>query len=219
MCARDKTPRERSEEREVVSLRPEATRSTEPRAIRREHPYEKDDFRTEFDRDYTRIIHSRAFRRLRHKTQVFISPQNDHICTRLEHSLYVASVAKTLANALGLNAELVIAVAAGHDLGHAPFGHKGEKCLDALAQVDKAVEAMFDEFKSLAEEALRSDGRELFPGRREPCVRVFGEFLTADVGNWREQRPARLALDFIAGMTDSFFISAFEELFLPRGTF
>jgi dGTPase len=111
-----------------------ATSSTDQRGIHTAFPRPSDDFRTEFQRDYTRIIHSRAFRRLRHKTQVFVSPRNDHICSRMEHSLHVASVATTIAQALHLNVELVRAIAVGHDLGHAPFGHKGERSLNEIAR-------------------------------------------------------------------------------------
>lgn len=111
-----------------------AARSTDDvRAARRQHTQPKDHFRTEFQRDYTRVLHSRAFRRLRHKTQVFIHPKNDHICTRLEHSLHVASIAKTIGRALDLNLDLMDAIALGHDLGHAPFGHKGQRTLDTIA--------------------------------------------------------------------------------------
>ncbi|MFR2534032.1 MAG: deoxyguanosinetriphosphate triphosphohydrolase family protein [Clostridia bacterium] len=90
--------------------------------------------RTEFGRDYTRIIHSRAYRRLKHKTQVFFSPSNDHICTRIEHVNYVESISYTIANALGLNTELTKAISVAHDLGHSPFGHVGEKVLDEIAK-------------------------------------------------------------------------------------
>lgn len=90
--------------------------------------------RTEFGRDYTRIIHSRAYRRLKHKTQVFFSPSNDHICTRIEHVNYVESISYTIANALGLNTELTKAISVAHDLGHSPFGHVGEKVLDEIAR-------------------------------------------------------------------------------------
>jgi len=128
--------RELQEQAEVEYLHKFATKSTDCPESERRYPQDSDEFRTEFDRDYTRIIHSRAFRRLRHKTQVFVSPQNDHICTRLEHSLHVASVARTISKALGLNGKLVAAIAVGHDLGHAPFGHKGEKNLHKLAQDD-----------------------------------------------------------------------------------
>ncbi|MFA4987545.1 MAG: HD domain-containing protein [Candidatus Brocadiia bacterium] len=88
-----------------------------------------DPMRGEFFRDYTRILHSRAFRRLRNKTQVFVMPYNDHICTRIEHTLLVCSVAKTICDNLGLNTDLATAIALGHDIGHAPFGHFGEECL------------------------------------------------------------------------------------------
>lgn len=91
------------------------------------------DIRSEFGRDYTRILHSTAYRRLKHKTQVFFTTKNDHICTRIEHVNHVASVSYTIANYLGLNVELVRAIATGHDLGHAPFGHHGESILKKIA--------------------------------------------------------------------------------------
>jgi len=90
--------------------------------------------RTEYERDYHRILFSLAFRRLRHKTQVFYSPMNDHICTRMEHSLQVASIADTVCRNLSLNVDLANAIALGHDLGHAPFGHTGEEALDDLCK-------------------------------------------------------------------------------------
>ena len=88
-----------------------------------------DEIRSEFARDYTRILHSKAYRRLKHKTQVFFATRNDHICTRIEHVNHVASVSYTIASYLGLNTELTNAIAIGHDLGHAPFGHAGETFL------------------------------------------------------------------------------------------
>lgn len=91
------------------------------------------DMRDDFSRDYTRILHSTAFRRLKHKTQVFYAPHNDHTCTRMEHALLVESVSKTIARALGLNTTLTDAISLGHDLGHAPFGHWGEECLNIIA--------------------------------------------------------------------------------------
>lgn len=93
-----------------------------------------DEIRSPFARDYTRILHSTAFRRLKHKTQVFYNVDNDHVCTRLEHVAHVESVANTIAKYLGLNDELTRAISFGHDLGHAPFGHYGEKVLSALSQ-------------------------------------------------------------------------------------
>ena len=94
------------------------------------------DIRSEFERDYTRVIHSNAYRRLKHKTQVFYSPQNDHICTRIEHVNHVESVSYTIANYLGLNVELTKAIAVAHDLGHSPFGHSGEKILNKISMRD-----------------------------------------------------------------------------------
>lgn len=93
----------------------------------------KDDIRSDFARDYNRILHSNAYRRLKHKTQVFFATRNDHICTRIEHVTHVASISYTIAKFFGLNTELTNAIAIGHDLGHAPFGHQGEKILKEIA--------------------------------------------------------------------------------------
>lgn len=94
------------------------------------------DLRTEFERDYTRIIYSNAYKRLKHKTQVFFSPANDHICTRIEHVNHVESISYVLAKALGLNTELTKTIAVAHDLGHSPFGHAGEKVLNEISMRD-----------------------------------------------------------------------------------
>ena len=102
---------------------------------RRDVLYEKpNDCRDPFERDYTRILHSLAYRRLKHKTQVFFNIENDHICTRMEHVSHVESVSATIAKDLGLNVELTRAIAIAHDLGHAPFGHQGERELSALSE-------------------------------------------------------------------------------------
>lgn len=103
-------------------------------AVEREVPiYSRgNEIRSEFERDYTRLLHCQAFSRLKHKTQVFYAPHNDHVCTRMEHVLHVASVASTIAKYLGLNEELTEAIAIGHDIGHAPFGHSGEDMLNEL---------------------------------------------------------------------------------------
>ncbi|MBR3512386.1 MAG: HD domain-containing protein [Clostridia bacterium] len=90
--------------------------------------------RSEFARDYTRIINSDAYKRLKHKTQVFFAPQNDHICTRIEHVNLVESISYTIANYLGLNTELTKAIATAHDIGHSPFGHQGERILSGLSE-------------------------------------------------------------------------------------
>ena len=92
------------------------------------------DVRNEFSRDYSRILHSLAYRRLKHKTQVFYNIDNDHVCTRMEHVAHVESVSHTIADTLGLNIDLTKAIAMGHDLGHAPFGHKGENIIRELSE-------------------------------------------------------------------------------------
>ena len=98
----------------------------------REHEQEKCSMRTEYQRDRDRILHSKSFRRLKHKTQVFIAPQGDHYRTRLTHTLEVSQIARTIARALRLNEDLTEAMSLGHDLGHTPFGHSGERTLDEL---------------------------------------------------------------------------------------
>lgn len=102
--------------------------------LKRQNPiYEREnDIRGAFERDYTRLLHCRAYRRLKHKTQVFFATTNDHICTRMEHVGHVCSVSATIARYLGLNEQLTSAIAIGHDIGHAPFGHHGEDCLNGL---------------------------------------------------------------------------------------
>ena len=113
-------------------------------SISREKPlyapkFGTDTMRSEFDRDYTRIINCNAYKRLKGKTQVFFAPDNDHICTRLEHVNLVESISYTIANALGLNVELTKAISVGHDIGHTPFGHQGEKILNDIV-VRKGLE-------------------------------------------------------------------------------
>ena len=126
-----KTLRELAQEREDKVLdHPLGTRSSASRG--RLRPEAEDPIRLCFQRDAHRILHCTAFRRLRYKTQVIFSPENDHISTRVDHSLYMASIAQTVARAIGLNSDLAFAIALGHDLGHGPFGHAGETVLDRL---------------------------------------------------------------------------------------
>ncbi|MBE0466723.1 MAG: deoxyguanosinetriphosphate triphosphohydrolase [Candidatus Desulforudis sp.] len=120
----------RTEEWEAASLSPYACRSAVSRG--RERPEEECTVRTAFQRDRDRIIHSKSFRRLKHKTQVFIIPEGDHFRTRLTHTVEVAQIARTIARALRLNEDLTEAIALGHDLGHTSFGHTGEAALDAV---------------------------------------------------------------------------------------
>src|ERR671927_32057 len=115
-------------ERLEESLSPLATRSYP--AVR-EEPEPDSDHRTPFQRDRDRIVHSKAFRRLKHKTQVFISPEGDHYRTRLTHTLEACGISRTVARSLRLNEDLTEAIGLGHDLGHPPFGHTGEEALDA----------------------------------------------------------------------------------------
>jgi dGTPase len=104
-----------------------------PIAKSRKPLYERhDEIRSPFIRDYTRIIHCFGFRRLKHKTQVFFHPYNDHVCTRMEHALHVASISSIICKELRLSVELANAISIGHDLGHAPFGHHGESVLNNL---------------------------------------------------------------------------------------
>jgi len=123
-------PRQIKEEREDRILFAHAARSA--RGLGRQVPEIPCELRTDYERDTGRILYSLDFRRLRHKTQVFFNPQNDHICTRMEHVLYVKYISCTIASALELNTDLVEAISLAHDLGHAPFGHSGERQLSKL---------------------------------------------------------------------------------------
>lgn len=122
--------REQIEEWEAQRLSQYATLSKDSKG--RKIPEEKCTIRTDFMRDRDRIIHSKSFRRLKHKTQVFIAPEGDHFRTRLTHTLEVSQIGRTLARALNLNEDLVEAISLGHDLGHTPFGHTGERVLHSL---------------------------------------------------------------------------------------
>lgn len=122
--------REMTEQWETEYLSPYASMSRNTRG--RERQEELCDIRPEYQRDRDRILHSKAFRRLKHKTQVFLDPEGDHYRTRLTHTLEVSQIARTIARALRLNEALTEAIALGHDLGHTPFGHAGEAALNRL---------------------------------------------------------------------------------------
>ena len=124
------TIREVLEQREERLLAPQAARSVATKGRLRPEP--EDDIRPAFQRDRDRILHCKAFRRLKHKTQVFFAPTGDHYRTRLTHTLEVAQIARTIAKALALHEELTEAIALGHDVGHTPFGHHGERVLASL---------------------------------------------------------------------------------------
>ncbi|HOB19761.1 MAG TPA: deoxyguanosinetriphosphate triphosphohydrolase [Candidatus Atribacteria bacterium] len=123
--------REEIEKLEIKLLSPYAAFSSKSKG--RLKPDDPCTIRTEFQRDRDRILHCKSFRRLKHKTQVFISPEGDHYRTRLTHTLEVSQIARTIARALGLNEDLTEAIALGHDLGHTPFGHTGEKVLNSIS--------------------------------------------------------------------------------------
>ncbi len=127
----EKTIRQRTVEIEHLTLSPYASFSDETKGRKREES--SCSVRTEYQRDRDRIIHCSSFRRLKHKTQVFLSPEGDYYRTRLTHTLEVSQIARTMARALRLNEDLTEAIALGHDLGHTPFGHAGERALDAVA--------------------------------------------------------------------------------------
>lgn len=118
------------EKREYDILSAVATKAAESRGRLSHEP--QCDFRTDFQRDRDRIVHSKAFRRLMHKTQVFLSPEGDHYRTRLTHTIEVSQIARTISRGLGLNEDLTEAIAMGHDLGHTPFGHSGESILNRI---------------------------------------------------------------------------------------
>ena len=128
MSTESKCIRELSEQREEMILSPFACKSKNSKG--RKLPEQECDVRTVFQRDRDRIVHSKAFRRLKHKTQVFLAPEGDHYRTRLTHTLEVSQISRTVARALNLNEDLTEAIALGHDLGHTPFGHSGERILD-----------------------------------------------------------------------------------------
>jgi dGTPase len=146
-------------EHEERWLSPLAVRSYESRG--RDHDEEPCPLRTPFQRDRDRIVHSKAFRRLRHKTQVFIDPEGDHFRTRLTHTIETACIARTVARALRLNEDLAEAIGLGHDLGHPPFGHAGEAALDELLRERFGLGFRHNEHSLRVVERLERDGRGL----------------------------------------------------------
>ncbi|UCC69326.1 MAG: deoxyguanosinetriphosphate triphosphohydrolase [Armatimonadota bacterium] len=154
------TPREARERLEEETLSPRAAKSARSRG--RERPEPPCRIRTAFQRDRDRIIHCKAFRRLSHKTQVFIAPEADHYRTRLTHTLEVAQIARTISRALRLNEDLTEAIALAHDLGHTPFGHAGEWALDAAyREFDPGARFHHAEQSLRVVEVLEKDGQGL----------------------------------------------------------
>jgi dGTPase len=140
---------------EDARLAPRATRSY---PARRAIPEQDSPVRTPFQRDRDRIVHSKAFRRLKHKTQVFISPEGDHYRTRLTHTLETTGIARTVARALALNEDLTEAIGLGHDLGHPPFGHIGEEVLDECLQERYGLRFRHNHHSLRVVEVLERDG-------------------------------------------------------------
>lgn len=151
--------RERIREHEERWLSPLAVRSYETRG--RAAPEEECSMRTPFQRDRDRIVHTKAFRRLMHKTQVFIDPAGDHYRTRLTHTLETSGISRTVARALRLNEDLVEAIGLGHDLGHTPFGHAGEEALDEILRERFGRSFRHNEHSLRIVEVLERDGRGL----------------------------------------------------------
>src|SRR5687768_9672139 len=150
----------RVREQEEGWLSPLAVRSYDTRGRARDEE-EECRLRTPFQRDRDRIVHSKAFRRLKHKTQVFIDPKGDHYRTRLTHTLETGGISRTVARALRLNEDLTEAIALGHDLGHPPFGHTGEEALDRVLQERFGRGFRHNEQSLRVVEVLERDGRGL----------------------------------------------------------
>jgi len=153
--------REEAEAREYQFLCPKAAHAAE--SLGRDREEEPCQIRTCYQRDRDRILHSKSFRRLKHKTQVFISPRGDHYRTRLTHTLEVSQLSRTIAKALRLNDDLCDAIALGHDLGHTPFGHAGERALDRVCKELCGENEGFTHFEQSIRvvEVLEKDGRGL----------------------------------------------------------
>jgi dGTPase len=148
----------RIDAREKAELSPLATRSYPPE---RAHPEPQCGLRTPFQRDRDRIVHCKAFRRLKHKTQVFVAPSGDHYRTRLTHTLEVTQVSRTVARALRLNEDLVEAIGLGHDLGHPPFGHIGEEALDECLRERFGTRFLHHEHSLRVVDTLEREGQGL----------------------------------------------------------
>ncbi len=168
--------REITEQNEIKMLSKYATKSAN--TIGRKKEQEKCSIRTEFQRDRDRIVHSKAFRRLMNKTQVFISPTGDHYRTRLSHTLEVSQIARTIARGLNLNEDLTEAIALGHDLGHTPFGHTGEDALSEIIGIPfehnlqsvRIVEKLENQGKGLNLTQETIDGIKTHRGRCKPTT-------------------------------------------------
>jgi dGTPase len=162
---------------------PYAKRSTD--SLGRKNEISEDPFRTPFERDAHRVLHSLPFRRLKHKTQVFFSPKDDHICTRMEHSLHVSSISATICKRLDLNATLAEAIAISHDLGHPPFGHLGEKAIGKI-QADRSGECKTNELTPFKHEAQSLRVIDCFRNKLHEPLNLTYEVRDGVVCHWGE---------------------------------
>lgn len=206
------TVRERTQQIEHQTLSEYASFSDQSRG--RKTPEQEDDLRTCYQRDRDRIIHCKSFRRLKQKTQVFLSPEGDHYRTRLTHTLEVSQIARTVARALRLNEDLTEAIALGHDLGHTPFGHAGERALNALCPTG---------FKHYLHSVRVAEYLEKNNEGLNLCWEVLNGFATHTNGDWaatREGCVVRYA-DRIAYMNhdieDAISAGVLREQDLPDG--
>ena len=214
------TIREELERRERENLAPEAAKSALTRG--RLRPEQEDDVRPAFQRDRDRVIHCKAFRRLKHKTQVFFAPTGDHYRTRLTHTLEVSQIARTIAKVLRLHEELTEAIALGHDLGHTPFGHAGERVIDEL------MPGGFNHYEQSLRvvDVLENEGRglNLTWEVRDGIAKHSKGKSGAPVGMDTALRASTIekdgldaaTRDFIAGMTDRYAVRLYEELYIPK---
>jgi dGTPase len=177
----------RREQAELASM--SATATPAARSLGRERAESECDVRTCFQRDTDRIIHSKAFRRLMHKTQVFLQPEGDHYRTRLTHTLEVSRIARAITRALGLNEDLAEAAALGHDLGHTPFGHAGERALNEIMQPEGGFRHNEQSLRVVDKIEKLGQGLNLTYEVRDGILRHTGETQSAT----REGKVVRLA--------------------------
>ncbi|MBS1249906.1 MAG: Deoxyguanosinetriphosphate triphosphohydrolase-like protein [Chloroflexi bacterium] len=203
-------PRQKLEEHEDACLAPYAIRSRDSKG--RQHPEERPKYRTAFQRDRDRILHTTAFRRLEYKTQVFINSEGDYYRTRLTHTLEVAQIGRTIARALGANEDLIEAICLAHDLGHAPFGHSGETALNCLMKEHGG----FDHNKQTLRIVTKLENRYPdFPGlnltweTREGIVKHETEYDVSDASDYDAELRGHLEAQ-IANAADELAYSAHD---------
>lgn len=170
-----------------------AKKSTE--SLGRKYYLKEDPFRTPFERDCHRVLHSLPFRRLKHKTQVYFSPRDDHICTRLEHSLHVASISSTICRRLDLNNTLAEAIALAHDLGHPPFGHLGETAIDKIHKLFN-IQSMTEKLPDFQHEAQSLRVIDCFQNRLHDPLKLTWEVRDGVVCHWGELSEQMLTPDW-----------------------